>query len=206
MALSKDEVRLRGNIWRGTAKITRKSYVCGYCGDRVASDSGYFSERKTYAADAFIYICPGCDGPTLFTLRNIQFPLPIPGQHVPNVPDELGILYREAREAAGAGAQTAAVLVCRKMLMHIAVAEGAEPNKSFAYYVEYLSEKGFLPPNGKGWVDHIRQRGNDANHEIVLMDAKDAEMLIGFVEMLLRFIYDFPNRVPDANPEAGSSQ
>jgi hypothetical protein len=53
-----------------------------------------------------------------------------------------------------------------------------------------------VPPNGRGWVDHIRTKGNEANHEIVLMSAEDALELISFSEMLLKFIYEFPSRVP----------
>jgi len=45
-------------------------------------------------------------------------------------------------------------------------------------------------------VDHIRKKGNEANHEIILMDKKDAENLITFIEMLLKVIYDFPARIP----------
>ena len=52
------------------------------------------------------------------------------------------------------------------------------------------------PPNGKGWVDHIRKKGNEAAHEIVLMTKADADELIVFSEMLLKFVYEFPNRVP----------
>jgi hypothetical protein len=41
---------------------------------------------------------------------------------------------------------TGSVICCRKLLMHIAVSEGAEVNKSFAYYVRYLADKGHIPP------------------------------------------------------------
>jgi hypothetical protein len=53
-----------------------------------------------------------------------------------------------------------------------------------------------VPPNGKGWVDHIRKKGNEATHEIVLMKKDDALELISFAEMLLKFIYEFPAQVP----------
>ena len=43
------------------------------------------------------------------------------------------------------------------------------------------------------WVDHIRKKGNEANHEITLMTDKDAKDLIVFLEMLLKFIYELPN-------------
>ena len=47
--------------------------------------------------------------------------------------------------------------------------------------------------------DYIRTRANEANHEIQLMNAEDAQALITFVEMLLKFIYQFPNMVPQAS-------
>jgi Domain of unknown function (DUF4145) len=80
--------------------------------------------------------------------------------------------------------------------MNIAVHLGAPEGNSFMSYVQYLADKGYVPPDGKGWVDHIRKKGNEANHEIKLMNKTDAEDLIVFSEMLLKFIYEFPKRVP----------
>lgn len=47
-------------------------------------------------------------------------------------------------------------------------------------------------------MDHIRKKGNEATHEIALMTDNDARELLGFVEMLLRFIYEFPKMIPEA--------
>jgi hypothetical protein len=93
------------------------------------------------------------------------------------------------------GSFTAAVLCCRKLLMHIAVEKKAKEGLSFQTYVEYLSEKNYIPPDGKEWVDHIRDKGNEANHEIKIMKKEDAEDLLIFMEMLLKFIYEFPSKV-----------
>ena len=82
------------------------------------------------------------------------------------------------------------------MLMNIAVEQGAKEGLKLIEYVEYLAKNGFIPPNGKTWVDHIRRKGNEATHEISLMNQADAEELVAFVEMLLKFIYEFPARVP----------
>ncbi len=79
--------------------------------------------------------------------------------------------------------------------MHIAVSKGAKPGESFVSYVDYLAAKGFIPPDGRDWVDHIRQKGNEANHEIVIMSGAEAEELIAFVEMLLKFIFEFPAKM-----------
>jgi len=113
-------------------------------------------------------------------------------------PKDVESLYEETRKCTSAGAHTAAVLACRKILMHIAVDQKAKEGLSFLDYVEYLANNGFVPPNGKRWVDHIRKKGNEANHEIALMSQDDAKDLVSFAEMLLKFIYEFPNRVPKA--------
>ncbi len=80
--------------------------------------------------------------------------------------------------------------------MNIAVNLKAAPGLTFIEYVEYLAQKGYVPPNGQAWVDHIRKKGNEATHEIALMGSDDAKDLISFVEMLLKFIYEFPNKIP----------
>jgi murein tripeptide amidase MpaA len=76
--------------------------------------------------------------------------------------------------------------------MHIAVSKGATPGESFVSYVEFLSSKNYIPPDAKQWVDHIRQKGNEANHEIVVMSRADADDLLSFSEMLLKLVYEFP--------------
>lgn len=82
--------------------------------------------------------------------------------------------------------------------MDIAVEQGAKEGLTFVAYIDFLAGSGFIPPNGRGWVDHIRKRGNEATHEIALMLKSDAQELVSFVEMLLKFIFEFPARVPDS--------
>jgi hypothetical protein len=183
--------------WQGTGNLAPFTFDCAFCGDCVNSQVGLVLRYAANSQDlAWVRICPGCQGPNVFGPGNERYPGVGFGDLVPNLPDELAQLYEEARASASACAYTAAVLVCRKMLMNIAVAQGAKEGKHFIEYVEHLSDKGFVPPNGKGWVDYIRQRGNEATHEIKLMKESDAKALITFVEMLLRFIYEFPQMVP----------
>jgi hypothetical protein len=182
--------------WQQQQPIQPASYTCGYCGNQVASNQGYYAVTGAAMGPGCIRLCPSCQMPTVFSHTGESFPTSAPGKPVANVPEPLAKLYEEARLSAGAGAHTAAVLICRKMLMNIAVAEGADEGKRFVQYVEYLADKGFVPPNGRVWVDYIRTRGNEATHEIALMSQEDAVALVTFVEMLLRFIYEFPNMVP----------
>jgi hypothetical protein len=179
--------------WNHIQTITPKKYTCFFCDSLVASDKGYYS-----GGGQIIYICPNCTNPTYFLrdqLRQNQYPSPAFGNRVDSVPKEVADLYAEVRACTTANAFTAAVLACRKILMHIAVEKGDSAGKTFLEYIEYLSSKGFVPPNGEEWVDHIRQKGNEANHEIVLMSSEDAKDLITFIEMLLKFIYEFPNKI-----------
>ena len=80
-------------------------------------------------------------------------------------------------------------------LMNIAVSKGAKEGLSFQEYVNYLDSKRYTPPDSKEWVDHIRKKGNEATHEIALKTKNDAIELINFVEMLLKFIYEFPGKM-----------
>jgi hypothetical protein len=70
--------------------------------------------------------------------------------------------------------------------MHIAVSKGAKEGESSVAYAQYLADNNYVPPDAKEWVDHIRKKGNEANHEIALMSKADAEELLSFIEMLLK--------------------
>ncbi len=175
-----------------------RSYVCGYCGESLASDKGYYATVIAGTSggtirSAYIYICHRCKKPTFFESDKEQTPGPAFGGSVEDIPsDEVAALYDEARNCMKVNAHTAAVMCCRKLLMNIAVARGAKKGLNFYEYVNYLSDQGFVPPDGKEWVDLIRKKGNEATHEIAVMDREDAEDLITFSEMLLRFIYEYP--------------
>lgn len=188
--------------WQTVTQQPAVRYVCGYCQTTVSSSLGWFSRFNTGQTMANLRVCPECNKPTFF-FNNLQMPGVRFGNSVEKLPPNLEKLYDEARSCTAAAAYTPAVLATRKMLMHVAVDKGAAEGQSFHSYVEYLAAKGFVPPNGRGWVDHIRTKGNEANHEIRLMSKADAEELLVFTEMLLRFDYEFPNRVPKPPASTG---
>lgn len=177
--------------WHNINDIGPRPFVCGFCGTKSGSRSGYFRDNTNWR----IYICSNCARPTFFQ-GDRQNPGVILGGEVKGIPfPEIETLYNEARTCFSLNAFTASVLACRKLLMHIAVQKGAKEGKTFIEYVEYLSEKGYIPPDGKLWVNHIRKKGNEANHEIKIMTEEDAKDLINFIEMLLKIIYEFPARI-----------
>jgi hypothetical protein len=182
--------------------LTPVEFTCGYCNNPVGSDYGYRILQKNNATQVGgVYICPSCLGPVFRDLKGEFYPKPTAGNAVANLPDDISRLYNEARDCCGVGAYTASVLACRKILMHVAVDLGADGDQSFLQYVEWLHNQHHIPPNGKAWVDHIRQKGNETNHDIVIAQRPDAETLIKFTEMLLKVNYEFPGLI---GPEQGA--
>ena len=88
--------------------------------------------------------------------------------------------------------------------MNITIAEGAAEGLKFIEYIDYLEKNNYLPPKGRDWVDHIRKKGNEATHEIAIMTKEDAEELIIFVEMLMKFIYEFPSIIKSKKNTSGT--
>ncbi|TCO73710.1 DUF4145 domain-containing protein [Chromatocurvus halotolerans] len=187
--------KYQGVPWANASNLGSKGYRCGYCGINVASSLGFVAADSIEGRYAEIRLCSHCAKPTFFHGQS-RCPDVAPGNEVDHVPDGVYALYQEARNAAAANAYTASVLASRKLLMNIAVSQGAPEKLRFIEYVDFLADGGFIPPNGRGWVDHIRTKGNEATHEIVLMEREGAAELISFSEMLLKFIFEFPARVP----------
>ena len=180
--------------WHQQQDLPSTGYTCGYCNRSLASAKGWSGGwRDNGSIRGFVFICHHCTGPTFIDHGGHQWPGVVFGNVVNDIPEQtVADLYNEARRATGAGAYTAAVLCCRKLLMHIAVAKGAPVGKSFAAYVDYLSAQHYISPDAKDWVDHIRDKGNEANHEIVILKRDDAQELLSFCEMLLKTIFEFP--------------
>lgn len=180
--------------WRNLEGTLNKSYRCGYCNKDVGPSNGYISmyDPKRGHQSGNIYICPKCTQPTFFSHTNCQTPSISYGNDVNNISNEqLKKLYNEARACYSVSAFTASALCCRKILMNLAVTFGATAGQTFIKYVEYLESNHYTPPNSNVWVDKIRQKGNEATHELPSISKDDAEKIIHFTEMLLKFNFEF---------------
>lgn len=185
--------------WYNKYSLDSKNYICGYCGSDITSKEGYFisdgenSTRRT--GEGYIYICHKCNKPTYFD-HNIQTPGSVYGKTFDEniFPDNCTfLLYDEIRNCISCHAYTSAVLSARKLLMNIGVNCGAEEGKSFEYYVNYLDENGYIAKNCKKWVDIIRKKGNEANHEIQIFSENEAKQIIKFIEIMISVIYEMPS-------------
>lgn len=185
------ERRLKGD-WFGTTQIQSQNYECGHCGNQIATNVGYHMGNR---AETYIAICHFCNRPTFIDGGYRRYPASAPGRPVSGVGAELADLFDEARNAASAGAYTAAVMVCRKMLMNIAVEEGADKDRDYKTYVDYLGSKRLFSPKMGEFVNSIRDLGNEANHQIAPKPEKDALLAIEFVGGLIRYNYELPGKL-----------
>ncbi len=191
--------------WHKVDEISGIRYICGYCGTDTSPNHGWAASGQG-GHSGYVLICTGCNRPSFIDIEvpnKTTTPAAKMGTEVKGLPQDVAHLYYEARQCTATGAFTSAVLTCRKILMHIAVEKGALIGQSFVDYVDYLAQNNYIPPNGKDWVDYIRTKSNEANHEINIMNSEDAEDLITFTEMLLRLVYEFKNRLP--KPEVNTS-
>ena len=178
--------------WRGSETLNSKKYKCGHCGEPIASQLGYVAIYNNTVM-AYLYICHHCSLPTLFEEDGHQTPGVSFGEAINHIPDKnVEKLFNEARSCFKINAYTSCVMCCRKLLMNISVSEGQGEGKTFAEYVDYLNSNGFIPPKGKAWVDKIRKIGNEANHKIEFKSNEDAQLILTFTTMLLKFIYEMP--------------
>jgi hypothetical protein len=135
-------------------------------------------------------LCPNCGDGSVQTQNGIVYPAVPFGPDIAGLPDNLAKAYQEARNCMSVNAFTACELVCRTILMNVAVEKGAKEKQSFVEYISYFQEKQLITPNMKGWVDLIREHGGKATHTLDKPDRKRAESTLMFTAELLRLIYE----------------
>lgn len=172
--------------WKNKSTLASKNYICGYCGNDINSNIGYHSDEGIK-----IYLCHNCGKPTFIDNKNSQTPGVLFGKtFAVAIPEQINSLYEEAKKCYSVSAYTSVGLCCRKLLMHICVQLGAQENLKFIEYVNFLDTENYIPKNSKKWVDIIRKKGNDVNHEIVILNQKEAEQLITFSGIIINLIYE----------------
>lgn len=164
--------------------------TCGHCTRGIAAQvvfsSGGIEGRNLWLR------CPSCGGPSV-KADNIVYPTAPAGSAVPNLSPEVERAWREVRTAHAVAAYTAAEIMCRKILMHIAVDKASSaPNKRFVEYVEDLDTAGYISTGLKVAVTKVKDRGNFANHELPASTEQDSLTTMAITEYLLRGMYELP--------------
>jgi hypothetical protein len=180
------------------------AYTCGHCGRDVA---GYVvAYATTHEASADFQMrwlqCPTCRRGSVYDQRIGVAPGVAFGPGVAGLPADVNAAYAEARRCLSVQANTAAEGMCRKILMHIALDKGAAEGKTFAFYIDYLAQQGYVTPPMQPWVALIRDHGNEAQHRIDAPDRTRAEGTLFFTAQLLRMVYEMGHIAARFVPQA----
>lgn len=187
------------NTFNRAENVDSSKVKCAWCGSIVSPNRGYTIYHNTNVS-GYVYICPNCNEIILYNRFNqTVFPQAKFGDSFSKLPKDINTIYEECRDCYSVGAYTSVLLLARKLLMHIAVDCGAEEDKSFAEYVNYLDENHFVPPNSRSLLDFIRKQGNEPNHQIVIKTKEDAEKILKFMSIILTFVYEFADEQGGAN-------
>lgn len=160
-------------------------YTCFHCGRDVA---GFVVAHYPTGKSTAWLLCPGCGSGSVAVAGTI-YPQALVGNPIGGLSDELSQTYDEARRSFSSKSYTACELVCRKILMHVAVDKGAKENLTFVEYMTYLQEQQYITPHSKGWVDLVRKHGNQAAHHIGPPSEERAASTLSFTTQLLRLVY-----------------
>lgn len=173
------------------------SIKCGNCGEGVAADivarpgangvAGSSSSRLRWLQ------CPSCGDGSVKTLAGAVWPVAPAGGSVANLPEDVAQAWREVRTSHAVAAYTASEMMCRKILMHLAVdVAGAKSGGTFVGYVESLDKAGYVQPGLRPSIEKVKDRGNTANHDLPASTEADSLTTLKITEHLLRGIYEIP--------------
>lgn len=165
----------------------RQNYVCGHCD---TSTSGRIVSEYNGSPVVKWLICTSCSKGSVWDNQSGQIPGSKAGSILTGLPPKVNDAYEEARRCLSVNAYTACELICRNILMHIAVDKGELKGKSFEQYLNFLESTGYITPPIKPWADQIRQNGNSAAHELEKTSKERAEDTLIFTMQLLRIIYE----------------
>ncbi|MFH1508571.1 MAG: DUF4145 domain-containing protein [bacterium] len=113
------------------------------------------------------------------------------GRDIKHLPEDIEKIYKELRNDVKNTSYTSAILLGRKLLMHLAVEKAsAKEGQKFVQYIKHLKSSGFVPPNGDKLLKFIKDLGNEKNHEIKEGFQEEANKMIKFIEILLIVMYE----------------
>ena len=164
------------------------TYTCANCNTAVSGAVVAFYFNKVGYVRWLL--CSNCAEGSVQTSDGLIYPSASFGPIIEGLPKDIEIAYKEARACISANALTACELMCRKILMHVAVEKGAKEGDTFVAYLTFLENQGYITPPMKKWVDLIRQHGNEATHRLATPLLVRTESTLIFTAELLRLVYE----------------
>ena len=87
-------------------------------------------------------------------------------------------------------AYTGCELLCRKILMNVAVDKGASEGETFECYINYLKDGGHITASMMDMADIVRDHGNKATHKIEQPSEARAKVTLEFTVHVLLSVYE----------------
>jgi len=185
--MSSDEEINLGHI--GHSSSITHALHCGHCSRDVSAwEIGHYSDTR--GIKTFWVICPICSHGSVIDRNGKVYPSSKFGDELIGLPKDVHDGYEEARNCMSVNAYSACTLLCRKILMHVAVDKGDTEGKKFVEYIDYLKKEGYITKVMDDWVNKIREGGNDSTHKIPPASEKKAKNILLFIIQLLRNVYE----------------
>ncbi len=165
------------------------SYFCGHCGRDVSGLVPAYVSHPDGRSTRWL-LCSSCGEGSVRTADGTVYPGVPFGPNIEGLPDDVLGAYQEARRCMMVSAYTACELICRKILMHVAVDKRAKEGESFAKYLAHLESEGYITPPMKQWTKLIKDHGNESTHELASPDETRAQSTLMFTAELLRLVYE----------------
>ncbi|MEB3024060.1 DUF4145 domain-containing protein [[Mycobacterium] crassicus] len=113
--------------------------------------------------------------------------------------------WNEVRACLSVGASTAAVMMCRKLLFHVAVEHGLPDKDSkgrgptFAEALDHIEESDVFTARMRPWVERIKDVGNEANHDLAAISLAQARDVATFTRQLINLAYELDAMIAGPN-------
>lgn len=179
--------------------------LCPACGAHQFAVIGYSAGGNEVWAR-----CVACHA-GIVQNADVQSPEALPLREPSGLPETEKRVWGEARRCLSVNANAAAVMLCRKILFHVAVTHGLEAKDekgwapSFKECTDHLLAEGLITARMKPWVDRIKDVGNEANHEIEPISPAQASDVAAFTQKLLELAYEMDDAMSKAEPRIDES-
>lgn len=174
------------------------SGLCPFCGAHQ-----FAVVARTSSSDTIWGRCVSCEKGVVQN-GTVLAPPSLRLREPSGLPDVEKRVWNEVRQCISVGAYAASVMLCRKLLFHIAVTNGLPPKNgkgwapSFKECTDHLLTDGLITARMRPWVDRIKDVGNEANHEIVPISEEQATDVAMFSQKLLELAFEMDDAMATA--------
>lgn len=127
-------------------------------------------------------------------------PWPLKYEKAPDhFPEDVGRYWLQAKKSL-VDKNYDAVAVMTRSAIQLALRGHDAKGANLKQEIDYLAEKGLLPPLMQEWAHSLRDLANDSAHPApnqIPTSARDAGDIVKFMDFLFEYLYQLPKRIQD---------